>query len=83
MQGMPEGTALQGQRKYFATYFHLQEKHKEPLRKERVGFESGGFGTSIPHIFYLPKKFVWLKAQLEFRVSVSVGCDWFACEGDG
>lgn len=55
---MPEGTALQGQRKYFATYFHLQEKCMKPLRKERAGFESGEFRTNVPHTSYLPKKFL-------------------------
>lgn len=73
---MQEGTALQGERKHFATYFHLQEKCKKPLWKERAGFESGEFRTSTPHTFYFPKKFLWLKPQLEFSVSHSVGCSW-------
>lgn len=80
-EGMQEGTALQRQRKDFATYFHLQVKCKEPLRKERAGFESGEFRTYIPHTFYLPKKFLWLKPQLEFFVSFSGGCDWVCLWG--
>lgn len=73
---MPEGTALQGQRKYFATYFHLQEKCMKPLRKERAGFESGEFRTNVPHTSYLPKKFLRLKPQLEFSVPFSVSGTW-------